>query len=129
MKSLLLATLTLTLISPTHAKTIKRDLGGEIILYALAAKQTPTVRFAGQCDSACTLYLQVPDKCITPRASFGFHLPYGGSKQNNAFAADYLRNHYPQWVRRWLRAQGGLTDEIKRLPYTVARRHIPRCPD
>jgi len=86
---------------PASAETVRGNPGGQIVVFALhvaelraAAEQ---VRFEGACDSACTLYLSLPadQLCITARASFGFHLPYGVGAQQNAVAANYLISQYP----------------------------------
>ena len=112
-------------VAPAAAKTIANDRGGQIIDYAIIVSETKTVRFTGNCDSACTLYLAVPDKCVMPGASFGFHLPYGSTKLETAKA--YLWRSYPNWVVAWITANGGLTAEIKRMPYSVIRNHLPNC--
>ena len=114
-------------------KTIMADQGGDIVQYALRAKrlerQGRTVRFAGRCDSACTLYLSMPRQltCVAPGASFGFHHPYGGLARNNAVAASYMMRSYPDWVRTWIREKGGLSDRIITMSYAYARRHLPAC--
>jgi hypothetical protein len=113
--------------------TIRNDRGGMIIEYAVRARKLERagsrVRFAGSCDSACTLLLGLPRNrvCITKEASFGFHLPYGSSRNGNRAAAEYLIRSYPSWVTSWLRANGGLTGWIKRMDYDRLRRHLPMC--
>lgn len=127
-----LATASLAL--PASAETVRGNPGGQIVVFALhvaelraAAEQ---VRFEGACDSACTLYLSLPAEqlCITARASFGFHLPYGVGAQQNAVAANYLISQYPDWVRQWINAHGGLSHGIIRMGAEEAAEHIPLCP-
>ena len=129
-------TLCIAVLGPTtsaQSRTIFSDGGGEVIRYALSAKRLHRrghlVRFAGRCDSACTLYLSMPRRltCISPGASFGFHRPYGASARNNAVAARYMMRSYPGWVRRWIRARGGLSSGIRTMPYAYARRHLRPC--
>lgn len=114
--------------------TIRADAGGQMVRYAMRVKQIQKsgrdVRFAGRCDSACTLHLALPKSktCIAPGASFGFHMPYGSTSQGNAVAANYMMRKYPSWVRTWLASHGGLTRSIKRMPYTYAARYLPKCP-
>ncbi len=119
---------------PASAETVRGNPGGQIVVFALhvdelraAAEQ---VRFEGACDSACTLYLSLPadQLCITARASFGFHLPYGVGAQQNAVAANYLISQYPDWVRQWIDAHGGLSHGIIRMGAEEAAEHIPLCP-
>jgi hypothetical protein len=113
--------------------TIRNDSGGRIIDYALRSKKLERagsmVRFAGRCDSACTLLLALPRSrvCITREASFGFHLPYGSSPRGNRIAAGYMIRSYPSWATSWLRDSGGLTNRMKRMDYDRLRRHLAMC--
>ena len=114
-------------------KVIVHDPGGQVIQYALKSKkmekQGQEVRFAGRCDSACTLYLSMPKHltCISPGASFLFHAPYGGSKSENRTAHQYLVKSYPRWVKRWIRSRGGLENQAKVMGYDYAKRFIQPC--
>lgn len=113
--------------------TIAGDRGGQVIQYALRAKKMEKegrqVRFAGRCASACTLYLSMSRDltCVTPGASFGFHLPYGASPRGNRIATEYLMRSYPGWVRNWIRANGGLTHHIKTMDYSYASKYLQSC--
>jgi len=113
--------------------TIRYDRGGQVLKYAArleaASRQGASIRFAGRCQSACTLYLAMPrsKSCITPGASFSFHLPYGASARVNAIAANYMMRRYPDWVRNWIRQNGGLTNRLKRMDYAYASRFIGKC--
>jgi hypothetical protein len=88
-----------------------------------------SLRFAGRCDSACTLFLALPraKTCVSPGASFGFHLPYGASRRGNQMAAQYLLSSYPGWVRSWIAEQGGLSGQIKTMSYAYASQFLPTC--
>jgi len=114
-------------------KTIRADRGGEVITYAIRMKEMEEsgrrVRFSGRCDSACTLYLALPSSqiCITQRASFGFHLPYGASARGNRVAANYMVRQYPRWVKSWIMNNGGLGKRIKRMDYAHASKYLPTC--
>jgi len=116
-----------------NVHVIKNNPGGTVIDYAMTSlhyqEEGSIVRFEGYCDSACTLLLGLPaDKlCIYKGASFGFHRPYGASKQANKAAEEYLYSQYPDWVRRWISDQGGLQSRIKRMPFEEASAHIKRC--
>jgi len=113
--------------------TIRGDRGGQVIQYALQMKRLERsgskVRFAGRCDSACTLYLALPrsQTCVMSGATFGFHLPYGVSREGNRIAANYMMRNYPGWVKSWIRANGGLNGRIKTMSYSYARQYLPTC--
>jgi hypothetical protein len=113
--------------------TIAADHGGQIASYAMKLNQIEernySIKFAGKCESACTLYLSLPPEkvCVTPRASFGFHLPFGVSAHQVDIARTYLMDHYPYWVRYWIAAKGGLTPRLKVMPYNYVRHFLPDC--
>jgi len=113
--------------------TIVADGGGTLVTYAKRVaemkQQRRQVRFAGRCDSACTLHLSMPDElvCIMPGATFGFHAPYGVSSRGNRVAADYLMRSYPEWVRNWLSIRGGLTSTLKTMGYDYSSRYLRPC--
>ena len=98
--------------------SIAGDRGGYVMTYALRMlklKQSGRqVQFRGSCDSACTLYLALPSSrvCVTPNASFNFHLPYGASAAGNRVATSYMLNSYPGWVRSWITSRGGLSRNL-----------------
>jgi len=118
---------------PTNAETVGENPGGRIAVFALHVAELRAayeqVEFDGACDSACTLYLSLPagQLCITRQASFGFHLPYGVGAQQNTVAAEYLISQYPDWVRQWIEAHGGLSHSIMRMEADEAAKHLPLC--
>ncbi|MEP6565760.1 MAG: hypothetical protein ABJB10_11535 [Mesorhizobium sp.] len=118
---------------PANAETVRRNPGGQIVTFALHVAELRAadepVHFDGACDSACTLYLSLPAEqlCVTPRASFGFHLPYGIGVKQNAFAANYLLSQYPDWVRQWVDEHGGLSHTIMRMGADEVAMHLPIC--
>jgi len=115
--------------TPAHALTITNDMGGIVYLYALRAKQQEgTVKFDGRCYSACTLFLASDRTCVTPNAEFGFHRAYGASPMAVHRANALMLRTYPKWVRAWLQARGGLTSNLKIMPYSYAVRFIRPCP-
>lgn len=111
----------------TRSLTITNDQGGELIQYALFVKHIDHVKFDGECMSACTLFLSVKDKCITEKAKFGFHMPFGMSPEQNQKAADYVMSQYPEWIRRYIQRHGGLTDKLIVIDYKTASKHIKAC--
>ena len=113
--------------SGCSATVIRNDPGGRMIDYAIKVRKADSVRVDGWCASACTLYLAHPNVCITPRARFAFHKPYGASPAENAKALAWMMKQYPQWVREWIDANGGLTTELIVMPYGTAVHHIRQC--
>lgn len=107
------------------------DHGGHVAAYIMRAERLDRaglrVRFAGRCDSACTVYLGLPRACVTRGVSFGFHLPFGAKAKGNEAARRYLLSAYPAWVRAWLKEEGGLTASVKRMGYSYASKHLPTC--
>jgi hypothetical protein len=114
-----------------NAITIVNDQGGHVVGYAWQVKKANEndtgVRFAGRCDSACTLYLAAEKSCILPGATFGFHSPHGSDARGNRTIRRFMLNNYPWWVRNWLSDRGGLTEGFKVMPYAYASRFIPAC--
>ena len=112
---------------------IRDDSGGNVAEYALrlyefqAARQQ--VRFVGRCDSACTLFLALParETCITEGAYFRFHAPSGPSASAAVLVEGYMLHKYPQWVRAWIVAQGGLTDALSTMTYDYANKFMRTC--
>lgn len=107
--------------------TIRRDYGGRVVEYAIKANKAQSVRFDGPCMSACTLYLASRNTCITRRASFHFHHPYGSTPEANRQAAAFMLNAYPAWVRDWIAANGGLTSRMIVMNYGTAVQHMRKC--
>jgi hypothetical protein len=117
----------------TAAVQISNDRGGEVIVYALRVLKLKRagsfVAITGRCASACTLHLALPTSkmCVGRNVSFAFHLPYGSSERSNRVAASYLMRSYPNWVRRWIAAQGGLSSRMITMEYAYASRFLPTC--
>ncbi|MDG4908340.1 hypothetical protein P9228_18090 [Mesorhizobium sp. WSM4898] len=93
---------------------VSDDHGGSVAAYSqrwkgLAARGV-NVRIVGKCQSACTVLLgYIPRSriCVTPAASFGFHLAHRTDMTAvlwNAYAAD---------IRGWINAHGGLASQLK----------------
>jgi hypothetical protein len=116
------------------AVEIGDDTGGYVAEYALRfytmkdARQR--VRFAGGCDSACTLFLALPAEqtCITENAYFRFHAPSAPSASAVAAVSAYMMRKYPRWVRTWLVSQGGLSDRLATMSYQYAQNFMRTCP-
>ena len=112
---------------------IKSDKGGRVSKYAIevshAKQQNTRIEIRGKCQSACTLYLSMPENqiCITRGASFGFHKAHGSTRKLNTWGTDYLMANYPDWVVDWINSNGGLSKSMKRMSYRYAANHLPPC--
>jgi hypothetical protein len=102
--------------------------GGRVVEYSARwselARQGVNVRIVGPCQSACTVLLgHIPRSriCVTPEASFGFHL----AKRADATAT--LRRAYAADITAWINAHGGLTQDFiwMRAPDTF--RYFRKC--
>jgi len=109
------------------ARVIRNDPGGGVVEYALKVKRAQSVKVDGWCASACTLYLAHSNLCITPRARFAFHQPFGSTPEENAKAKAWMLAQYPQWVRDWIAAKGGLTSRLIEMPNAYAMQHVRAC--
>lgn len=111
---------------------VGNDNGGVVLDYVLKTQilrnDQTAVRFNGECNSSCTLYLTLP-ACVTPQASFGFHLPYGSDPKNVSAMKKYIWKQYPRWVRQYINANGGWTNKLVVMPYTYAAKFLPTCPE
>jgi hypothetical protein len=107
---------------------ITRDHGGYVeeykAKYARIRDRKERVIIDGICNSACTLVFGVVPMnkiCVTPKASLGFHLAYYdkaftfGIKVTSAEGTSDLMSYYPNSVKDWIRKNGGLTTEMKKI--------------
>jgi hypothetical protein len=107
---------------------ITRDHGGYVEeykkKYAAIRDRHERVIIDGICNSACTLVLGIVPMnkiCVTPRASLGFHQAYYdkaftfGIKVNSSEGTSDLISYYPEAVKEWIRRNGGLSNEMKKL--------------
>ena len=59
--------------------------------------------------SSCTMYLGLPNTCVSPSASFGFHGPRSGTTGRSladTSAARLMASHYPPALRNWFLREG-----------------------
>lgn len=102
--------------------------GGSVVKYdarwAGLAAQGVKVDVVGPCQSACTVLLgHIPrtDICVTPTASFGFHLA------NLQSATAILWGAYQSDIRNWITAHGGLTHTFIWMRAPDTYRYFRRC--
>ena len=104
------------------------DHGGFVYLYtqkwAKLAAQKVNVRIVGLCASACTLltgYFPRKDICVTPEAVLGFHAG------TFPFVTDALLRIYPEDIRKWIDAHGGLTFQLIWLQRPEIYKFFRKC--
>ncbi len=102
--------------------------GGRVKAYdarwAAAAARGDSARIVGPCQSACTVLLgHIPRAriCVTPNASFGFHLA------KTLEATTILRNAYASDIKGWIQAHGGLTDTFIWMRAPDTYRFFKKC--
>jgi hypothetical protein len=121
----------LSVLTATTARAdlhITRDHGGYVeeykSKYARIRDRSERVIIDGICNSACTLVFGIVPMnkiCVTPRASLGFHQAYYdkaytfGIKVTTAAGTSDLVSYYPDTVKDWIRRNGGLTNEMKKI--------------
>jgi hypothetical protein len=116
--------------APAMAETINvsDNHGGKVSAYnarwqALAARGV-NVRIVGPCQSACTVLLgHIPRSriCVTPNASFGFHL----AKLPQATAT--LRAAYASDITAWIDRHGGLRESFIWMRAPDIYRYFKKC--
>ena len=107
---------------------ITRDTGGYVEAYKAKYQEIRDrggrVVIDGVCNSACTVVLGIVPRnriCVTPRASLGFHQAYYdkdatfGVKVTSSEGTSELMSYYPPELKDWIRRNGGLTGDLKRI--------------
>ena len=140
------ALLLLALLVATPARAdlrITSDHGGNVSEYKAKYERIrdrqERVIIDGICNSACTLVFGIVPLnrvCVTPRAIFGFHEAYYdktftfGIKVTSAEGTLDLMSYYPQPVKDWIRRNGVLTAEMKKIKNGVDLwKIVDTCPE
>jgi hypothetical protein len=115
---------------PALAETIdvSDNHGGSVAEYnarwaGLAARGV-SVRIVGPCQSACTVLLaHIPASriCVTPQASFGFHLAHRQDATQTLWAG------YSSGIKGWIKARGGLSPDFKWMRAPDTYRFFKKC--
>jgi hypothetical protein len=146
MRITLLSLLLLFVAAATPARAelhITRDHGGYVEEYKAKYKRVrdtgERVIIDGICNSACTLVLGIVPMnkiCVTPKASLGFHQAYYdkaftfGIKVTSSEGTSDLMSYYPDTVKDWIRRNGGLTTDMKKIKNGVELwKIIDPCPE
>ena len=117
------------------AVSVDGDSGGNIAQYIIRTEEyrvaQTQVSFAGRCDSACTLYLNLaPEQiCLQRDTYFRFHAPIADSERVEQMAMAIMMERYPDWVKDWIFLQGGLTRRLVTMDYAYARQFVQPCPE
>jgi hypothetical protein len=115
---------------PARAETIdvSDNHGGSVAEYAQRwaglAQRGVSVRIVGPCQSACTVLLgYIPHNriCVTPPASFGFHLAHLSQ------ATATLWGSYSSDIKAWINAHGGLTANFIWMRAPDTYRYFHKC--
>jgi hypothetical protein len=131
MRRSLIAILTLLLCAATPARAdlhITSDHGGYVTEYKAKYERIrdrhERVIIDGICNSACTMVFGIVPLnkiCVTPKASLGFHQAYYdksftfGIKVTSYEGTSELMSYYPQPVKEWIKRNGGLTPDMKKI--------------
>jgi lipoprotein-anchoring transpeptidase ErfK/SrfK len=106
-------------------------LGAYVEKYRAMAARGDTLVVDGPCYSACTLALGIVDVCVTPRASFGFHMAQSVTLFGyfpDYYWSRYMMAYYPPEIRAWIVSKGGLTPDLKILRGNELAALVPTCP-
>ena len=117
---------------------ITDDVGGRIGTYVEAYSAVRSsgerVMIDGACLSACTLVLGIVPReriCVTQRAMLGFHAAWmpgpAGRPVASAVGTQALWDLYPQHVRKWINARGGLSSKMMFLRGSELTAMYPQC--
>lgn len=97
-------------VSCARSETITNDMGGSVQARLDRMSTMSEARIVGQCYSACTLYLGLPNVCVAPDARLGFHGPSTRSgillpRAEWDRVSHEMAAHYPPAVRLWFLAE------------------------
>jgi hypothetical protein len=107
---------------------VSDDHGGSVAAYdsewSENAARGVSVRIVGPCQSACTVLLgHIPRSriCVTPDASFGFHLAHLPEATATLWAS------YQPDIRAWIQRHGGLNSEFIWMRAPDIFRYFKKC--
>lgn len=134
------APLDLEAAQPKRAITVRNDPGGSLSarvaqINQIRASGTQVRITGGYCNSACTMYLGLPQTCVSRNASFGFHGPmsqfFGVPLPPDQFEywSQLMASYYPTPLRRWyLNKARYTTTGIEKVPgKTLIQMGVREC--
>lgn len=117
---------------------ITNDRGGllvdRLVELQLLRQTGQQVRITGNiCYSTCTMFLGLPQTCVSPQTTFGFHGPssYGTPLDPQIFeqASQIMAAHYPQVLKDWY-IKTGRHEIVKLYRFKgadIVRMGVPAC--
>lgn len=118
---LILLCATTDLQARTKVQIIRADLGGDLAQRLVEVERLRAlgtwVRIEGTCVSACTLYLGLPNTCVSHTARLGFHGPRtripGLPLPQPIFdqLSRQMASYYPPKIRDWFMAKARLVTQ------------------
>ena len=105
----------LRVVSQLSPMVIRNDRGGllrdRISELHRLNRSGQAVRIEGRiCYSTCTMYLGLPQTCVSPDTTFGFHGPSSYGRQLNPAiferASQIISENYPPALRQWYMETG-----------------------
>lgn len=106
-------------VAAQSALIVRSDLGGSVedrlSLIADLRNEGRRVEIRGQCASACTMYLGLPNSCVSRASQLGFHGPqsqfYGISLPPDQFEywSRVMASNYPGPIAQWFMAEARQT--------------------
>lgn len=108
-------------LAASGVQVVQYDMGGDVDQrireVARLRAQGTQVRIEGTCVSACTLYLGLPNSCVTATATLGFHGPRTGIPGISLPREDFERisstmaSYYPGQIRTWFMSKARMITE------------------
>ena len=102
-------------VSAQSAMIVNNDLGGSVeerlTMIAALRNEGRRIEIRGQCASACTMYLGLPNTCVSRSSRLGFHGPqsqyYGISLPSDQFEywSRVMASNYPAPIAQWFMSQ------------------------
>jgi len=115
-------------IAAAETINVSDNHGGSVAAYSQRwkgyAARGVNVRIVGKCQSACTVllgYIPRSKICVTPAASFGFHLAHRPDM------TAVLWRGYASDIKGWINAHGGLTTDLKWMGAPDTYRYFHKC--
>lgn len=126
-------------ISAPNFVEISNDRGGllrdRLIELQLLRQTGRQVRITGNiCYSTCTMFLGLPQTCVSPQTTFGFHGPssYGRPLEPAIFeeASQIMASHYPDVLKTWYMETGRheIVDIYRFKGADIIRMGVSSCP-